>query len=76
MHISHFPLKFFTKYKKRIAKTAQAFRKVCFLCCAIVFGPHPIICGVGDPFLQRDVRYHCPIYSIFNFAKPKQKSYT
>ena len=37
---------------------------------------HHILCGVGDPFLQQDVHYHCPIYGIFNFAKPKQKSYT
>ena len=37
---------------------------------------HLILSGVGDPFLQQDVRYHCPIYGIFNFAKPKQKSYT
>ena len=37
---------------------------------------HLILSGVGDPFLQQDVRYHCPIYGIFKFAKPKQKSYT
>ena len=37
---------------------------------------HLFFCGVGDPFLQQDVRYHCLIYGIFNFAKPKQKSYT
>ena len=37
---------------------------------------HVILSGVGDPFLQQDVRYHCPICGIFNFAKPKQKSYT
>ena len=37
---------------------------------------HLILSSLGDPFLQQDVRYHCPIYGIFNFAKPKQKSYT
>ena len=26
---------------------------------------HLILSGVGDPFLQQDVRYHCPIYGIF-----------
>ena len=34
-----------------------------------------ILSGVGDPISQQDVRYHCPIYGIFNFSKPKQKSY-
>ena len=35
-----------------------------------------ILSGVGDPFLQQDMRYHCPMYGIFNFAMPKRKSYT
>ena len=35
---------------------------------------HLILSGVGDPFLQQDVRYHCPINGIFNFGKQKKKS--
>ena len=35
---------------------------------------HLIKSGVGEPFLQ-NVRFHCPIYGIFNFSKPKKKSY-
>ena len=35
-----------------------------------------IVSGVGDPFLNQDVRYHCPIYGIFKFSKPKIKTFT
>ena len=35
-----------------------------------------IASGVGDPFLEQDLRYHCPIFGLLNFAKPKIKSYT
>ena len=31
---------------------------------------------VGDPFLSQDLRYHCPIYGIFRFTKPKIKSFS
>ena len=31
-----------------------------------------ILSGVGDNFLYQNVRYHCPIYAIFNFDKCKQ----
>ena len=30
---------------------------------------------MGDPFLTQEIRYHCPVYGIFNFSKPKHKSY-
>ena len=36
---------------------------------------HLILCGVGDPFLHQEQRYHCPIYGVFNFRKPKVKAY-
>ena len=36
---------------------------------------HMIISGVGDPFLQQDIRYHCPIFGILNFSKAKTKTY-
>ena len=36
---------------------------------------HLILSGVGDPFLTQDVRYHCPVYGILNFRKPKCKSF-
>ena len=35
-----------------------------------------INCGVGDPFLHQDIRYHCPIYGILNFCKPKRKAFS
>ena len=25
--------------------------------------------GVGDPFLEQNVRYHCPVYFLLNFHK-------
>ena len=34
-----------------------------------------ILSGVGDPFLAQEVCYHCPVYAIFNFSKPKSKSF-
>ena len=30
-----------------------------------------IVSGVGDPFLNQEIRYHCPIYGIFKFSKPE-----
>ena len=38
--------------------------------------PHLIVSGVGDPFLKQEIRYHCPIYGIFKFSKPKFVSFT
>ena len=35
-----------------------------------------ITSGVADPFLDQQVRYHCPIYGIFKFRKPISKSFT
>ena len=29
-----------------------------------------ILSGVGEPFLEQNVRYHCPIYCVLNFNKP------
>ena len=29
----------------------------------------------GDPFLNQEVRYHCTVFGILNFTKPKRKSY-
>ena len=36
---------------------------------------HLIVSGVGDPFLNQEHRYHCPIVGIYNFSKPKSKSF-
>ncbi|MEW8546337.1 MAG: endonuclease/exonuclease/phosphatase family protein [Candidatus Thiodiazotropha sp.] len=42
----------------------------------LVSNKHSVItCGVGDPFLTQDIRYHCPIYGILKFTKPKFKSF-
>ncbi len=27
--------------------------------------------GVGDPFLEQNIRYHCPIFCCLNYDKPK-----
>ncbi|MES9993745.1 MAG: hypothetical protein ABW098_17480, partial [Candidatus Thiodiazotropha sp.] len=35
-----------------------------------------VLSGVGDPFLNQEVRYHCPIFGIFKFSKPKLISIT
>ena len=35
-----------------------------------------ILSGVGEPFLNQEVRYHCPVYGILKFSKPKQKTFT
>ena len=29
---------------------------------------HLIVSGVGDPFLNQEIRYNCPIYGIFKFS--------
>ena len=34
-----------------------------------------IFSGVGDPFLQQELRYHCPVFGVFNFSKPKIKCF-
>ena len=31
--------------------------------------------GVSEPFLDQNVRYHCPIYGVFKFRKPRFQSY-
>lgn len=33
-----------------------------------------ISCGVGDPFLSQEIRFHCPVYCAQSFSKPKTKS--
>ena len=29
--------------------------------------------GVGEPCLDLSMRYHCPVFGVFNFIKPKLK---
>ncbi|MCG8046167.1 MAG: reverse transcriptase domain-containing protein [Candidatus Thiodiazotropha endolucinida] len=29
-----------------------------------------ILSGVGEPFLEQNIRYHCPTYCVLNFTKP------
>ena len=33
-------------------------------------------CSVGDPFLNQNIRNHCPIYAYLKFTKPKTKSFS
>ena len=37
---------------------------------------HLIVSRVSDPFSNQEIRYHCPIYGIFKFSKPKFVSFT
>ncbi|XP_053380636.1 uncharacterized protein LOC128548935 [Mercenaria mercenaria] len=34
-----------------------------------------IASGVGEPVLDQNVRFHCPIFALFAFSKPKLKSF-
>ena len=34
-----------------------------------------LISGVGEPFLEQNVRYHCPVFCVLNFTKPKTPIY-
>lgn len=36
---------------------------------------HVLLSGVGEPFPPQHIRYHCPIYGIFKFSKPKTLSF-
>ena len=31
--------------------------------------------GVGDPFLNQGMRYHCPVFGILKYVKPKAKAF-
>ena len=42
----------------------------------LVHNPNNIVTsGVGDPFLEQTVRYHCLVFGLIKFTKPKIKSY-
>ena len=30
--------------------------------------------GVGEPYLDQTIRYHCPAFGVFNFLKPKYRN--
>ena len=34
-----------------------------------------LLSGVGEPFLDQNVRYHCPVFCVLNFSKPLTSSY-
>ena len=34
-----------------------------------------ILSGVGEPFLEQNVRYHCPVFCILNFQKHNSASF-
>ena len=34
-----------------------------------------LLSGVADPFLNQELRYHCPTFGIFKFSKPKRQSF-
>ena len=31
--------------------------------------------GVGKPFLDQNIRYHCPVFCVLDFQKPKIRSF-
>ena len=35
-----------------------------------------LLSEAGEPFLDQNIRYHCPIYYVFNFDKKIAHSYT
>ena len=35
-----------------------------------------VLSGVGEPFLNQELRYHCPVYGILKFSKQKHKTFT
>ena len=34
-----------------------------------------ILSGVGEPFLEQNIRYHCLVYCVLNFVKPVSPIY-
>ena len=36
---------------------------------------HVLLSGVGEPFLNQPLRYHCPVYGNLKFSKPKTISF-
>ena len=34
-----------------------------------------ILSGVGEPFLEQNIRYHCPVCCVLNFIKPASPSF-
>ena len=34
-----------------------------------------LTCGVADPFLPNLIRYHCPVFILLKFVRPKVKAY-
>ena len=43
----------------------------------LVSNRNSVICsGVGDPFLSQNTRYHCPVFGILKFSKPKRRVIT
>ena len=34
-----------------------------------------IVSGIGEAFLDQNIRYYCPVYAVFKFDKPKHHCY-
>ena len=34
-----------------------------------------VLSGVGEAFLDQNIRYHCPVYAVFDLEKHKQPCY-
>lgn len=34
-----------------------------------------VVGDVADPFLEQEICYYCPIFWLFNFAKPNRLNY-
>ena len=39
-----------------------------------VSNPESVVqAGVGEPFLPQNIRYHCPVFGVFRFQKPRHR---
>ena len=54
----------FTEHSSSIIDLIFAFNKNSIL-----------LSGVGEPFLDQNVRYHCPVYFVLNFHKNEAPAY-
>ena len=49
---------------------------ICLIGIALVsYGELVVISGVGDPLLHQKIRYHCPVFGILKFSKPKIQAF-
>ena len=51
-------------------------RSSSFIDIVLVSNPNSsIACGVGDPFLNQEIQFYCPIFIDFKFIKPHKNQF-